>query len=148
MSATLFNVVYFFSIFKFKPVFKQHVNLMIWTWIFVYGLKQLYDRYSCIETYSYSFFTHCQIHVQIRRFTCCLKMSLNLKIHNMSPELFALRGIQKALRTSLIILPMLLFAKTLRTALTLWWRYDVRKFTADAILLRESKARKGICFMF
>ena len=44
---------------------------------------------------------------------------------------------QKALRTRLIILPMLLFAKTLRTAVTLCRLHDVRKFTVEAILFKK-----------
>ena len=48
----------------------------------------------------------------------------------------------KALRTSLIILPMLLFAKTLRTSMTLWRRNDIRKFDADALLFREIQYKK------
>ena len=68
-------------------------------------------------------------HVQIRRFTCCLKMGLKFKILKMRPALIARCYIQKALRTRLVILRMLLFAKTLRTVMTLWWRYDVQKYT-------------------
>ena len=41
------------------------------------------------------------------------------KILKTSPALFAGRYIPKALRTRLIISPMLLFAKTLRTVMTL-----------------------------
>ena len=44
---------------------------------------------------------------------------LNLKILKMSPALFAFTYIWKVLRTRLIILPMLLYAKTLRTVMTL-----------------------------
>ena len=40
------------------------------------------------------------------------------------------------------------FAKTLRTIMTLWRRYDVRKFTADAILFREIKCKKMDNLMF
>ena len=47
----------------------------------------------------------------------------------------ALHG--KALRPWLIIMTMLLFAKTLHATMTLWRRYDVRKFDADAILFEE-----------
>ena len=35
-----------------------------------------------------------------------------------------------------------LFVKTLRTVMTLWRRYDVRKITADAILFREIQFKK------
>ena len=42
-----------------------------------------------------------------------------LEILKMSPALFALRHIGKALRTRLIISPMLLFAKTLGMVMTL-----------------------------
>ena len=35
-----------------------------------------------------------------------------------------------------------LFAKTLRKVMTLWWRYDIRKYTADAILFREIQCKK------
>ena len=38
------------SIFKFRPMFKQHVNLLIWTWIFVHltmGVNSYTNRYLC-----------------------------------------------------------------------------------------------------
>ena len=44
----------------------------------------------------------------------------------------------------MVILPMVLFAKSLRTSLVLWPRNDVRKFDTDVILFRESSARKLI----
>ena len=75
-------------------------------------------------------------------------MGLHLKILKLSPALFAWRYIWKALRTRLIISPMFLFAKTLRTVMTLWRRYDVRKYTADAILFREIQCKKMINLMF
>ena len=37
---------------------------------------------------------------------------------------------------------MLLFAKTLRTFMTLWRRNDILKFDADAILFREIQCNK------
>ena len=37
---------------------------------------------------------------------------------------------------------MFLFAKTLRTVVTLWRRYDIWKYTADAILFREIQCKK------
>ena len=40
------------------------------------------------------------------------------------------------------------FAKTLRTVMTLWRRYDVRKYTADAILFRETQCKKIDNLMF
>ena len=55
---------------------------------------------------------------------------------------------QKVLRTRLIILPMLLFAKTLRMAMILWQRYDVRKLTVDAILFGEIQCKKMDILMF
>ena len=70
-------------------------------------------------------------------------MGLNLKILKMSPELFTWCYIQKALPTRLIISLMLLFAKTLRTVMALWWHYDVRKYTADTILFREIQCKKS-----
>ena len=54
----------------------------------------------------------------------------------------------KALRTRLIISPMFLFAKTLRTVMTLWQRYAVRKYTSDAILFREIQCKKMENLMF
>ena len=56
--------------------------------------------------------------------------------------------IWKTLLTRLIISWMLLFAKTLHTAMTLWWRYVVRKFTADAISFREIQCKKKDILMF
>ena len=35
-----------------------------------------------------------------------------------------------------------LFAKTLRTVMSLWRRYNIRKYTADAILFREIQCKK------
>ena len=49
---------------------------------------------------------------------------------------------QKVLRTRLIILPMLLFTKMLRTAMTLCRRYNIRKFTVDAIFFIEIQCKK------
>ena len=69
-------------------------------------------------------------------------MGPNLKILKMSPALFAWLYIRKVLRTRLIILPMFLFAKTLRTIMTLCRRYDVQKYTADTILFREIQCKK------
>ena len=48
----------------------------------------------------------------------------------------------------MIILPMFLFAKTLHTVMTLCRRYDVRKYTADAILFREIQCKKMEKIMF
>ena len=56
--------------------------------------------------------------------------------------------LRQALRTRLIISPMFLFAKTLRTVKTLWRRNDVRKVTADAILFREIQCKKMDNLMF
>ena len=50
--------------------------------------------------------------------------------------------IRKALWTRLIISPWFLFAETLRTVMSLWRRYDVRKYTANAILFREIQCKK------
>ena len=72
-------------------------------------------------------------------------MGLNLKILKMSPALFAWRYIRKALRTRLIISLTFLFVKTLRTVMTLWRRYEVWKYTADAILFRETQWNPGPC---
>ena len=43
---------------------------------------------------------------------------------------------------------MVLFAKTLRASMTLWRRFDVRKFDADAILLREILCKRRGILMF
>ena len=43
---------------------------------------------------------------------------------------------------------MFLFAKTLRTVKTLLRRYDVRKYTANAILFREIQCKKMENSMF
>ena len=75
-------------------------------------------------------------------------MGLNLKILKMSPELSSGRYIRKALQNRLVISPMFLFAKTLHTVMTLWRRYDVRKYTADAILFREIQCKKMDNLMF
>ena len=61
---------------------------------------------------------------------------------------WALHYIRKALRTGLIISPVFLFAKTLHTDMTLWRRYDVRKYSADAILFREIQCKKLDNLMF
>ena len=55
---------------------------------------------------------------------------------------------EKALRTRLIILPMLLFVKTLVTTMMLLRRYDVQKFTVDAILFREIQCKEMDIVMF
>ena len=61
---------------------------------------------------------------------------------------FIRRFMQKVLQTRLIILPMLLLsAKMVRTTMT-GWRYDVRKFTVDAILFREIQCKKMDILMF
>ena len=75
-------------------------------------------------------------------------MGLNFKILQISPEIFTGRYMQKVLRTRLIILPMLLFAKTLHTAMMLWRRYDVQKFTVNTILIREIQCKKMEILMF
>ena len=44
-----------FKYFKFKPMFKQHVNLLIRTWIFVYltmGLNSYTNWYLCKNKYA------------------------------------------------------------------------------------------------
>ena len=41
-----------------------------------------------------------------------------------------------------------LFAKTLRTVMMIWRRYDVLKYTADAILFREIQCQKMDNIMF
>ena len=56
--------------------------------------------------------------------------------------------IWKAFWTRLIILPIILFAKTLCTVMTLWPRYDFENFTADAILFREIQCKKMDNLMF
>ena len=89
-----------------------------------------------------------KIHVQIRRFTCCLNMGVNLKILKISPALLAWHYIRKALRTRLIISPLFSFAKKLRMVMMLWRRYDVRKYTADAISFREIQCKKMDNLMF
>ena len=48
----------------------------------------------------------------------------------------------------MIISPMFLFAKTLHGSMTLWRRYDVGKFDADAILFREIQSKKSDILMF
>ena len=45
-------------------------------------------------------------------------------------------------------MPMLLFAKTLHATMTLWRRYDVRKFDADAILFGEILCKKSDILKF
>ena len=62
----------------------------------------------------------------------------------MSPALFACRYIRKALRTRLIIRRC--FCSRQRCARL--WRYDVRKYTADAILLGEIQCKKMDNLMF
>ena len=45
------------SIFKFRPMFKQHVNLLIWTWIFVHltmGVNSYTNRNLC-KNYCYTY---------------------------------------------------------------------------------------------
>ena len=86
--------------------------------------------------------TWTKINALIRRSMCCFNMAMNLKVLKMSPALFARHYFWKALPTRLIFSPMLLFAKTLRIVMTSWWGNDVRKFTADAILLREIQCKK------
>ena len=66
----------------------------------------------------------------------------------MGPAFFAWRYIRKALWTRLIISPMFLFVKRLCTVMTLWRRYDVRKYIADAILFREIQCKKMDNLMF
>ena len=44
--------------------------------------------------------------------------------------------------TRLIISPMLLFTKTLRTVMTLRRCYDVKKLTVDIILFKEIQCKK------
>ena len=70
-------------------------------------------------------------------------MALNLTILKMSPECLY-DVIRKAVRPKPIISPLLLISKTLSAAMTLWRRYDVRMFTADAIFLEKSSVRKRI----
>ena len=67
-----------------------------------------------------------------------------LKLLKMSPELFTWCYIQKALRTRLIISPMILRMKTFCMVKLLWRRYVVRKFSANPILFRVIQCKKGI----
>ena len=94
-------------------VFPDHTHLLL-----SLGLKELY----CINTYSYSCFyqlpKRMKIHVQIRRFTCCLNIGLNMKILKISPS-YLHDAAQKKLRTKLIISLMLLFTYMLRTGMIL-----------------------------
>ena len=56
------------------------------------------------------------------------------------------RCICKCIRMNILL--MLLFSKTLRTAMTLRQRNDVRKFTVDAILWRKIQCKKRDILMF
>ena len=69
-------------------------------------------------------------------------MGLNLKILKMSPALFACRYIRKALRTRLTISSMFLFRENVA------YGFDVRKYTANAILFREIQCKKMDNLMF
>ena len=67
-------------------------------------------------------YTHCQMNknpCSNQEIHVLFEHGSELEILKMSPALFAWRHIQKALRTRLIISPMLLFAKTLRTVMML-----------------------------
>ena len=103
-------------------------------------------RYFCIGICYAKLFEAAKIHVQIMRFTCCLNTAYLTKsvwalicLHDVTGKVF---------RPWLFILPMLLFAKTLRASMTLWRRYDVRKFDTDANLFREILCKKTDILMF
>ena len=75
-------------------------------------------------------------------------MGLNLKILKISLELFTWRYIQKALRTRLIMTPMLLFVKTLRTVIRCDDVITFESLQPTPFCLERASVRKGIFFMF
>ena len=81
------------------------------------------------------------------KFSCCLNMAFTWQSLS-GPWFLCMTLHRKALRPWLIISLMPLFAKTLRLSMTLWRRYDVRKFDADAILFREILSKKRVILMF
>ena len=102
---------------------------------------------SCIGIHNAKLFEAAAIHVQIMRFTCCLNMAFNL-----TKPISALICLHDVTRESVAALTDhfadFLFAKTLRASMTLWRRYDVRKFDTDAILFREILCKKSDIVMF
>ena len=65
----------------------------------------------------------------------------------LGPDLFAWHNTE-SVWPWLISSPMLLFAKTLTASMTLWRRYDVLMFDADAILFRKILCKKMDILMF
>ena len=58
------------------------------------------------------------------------------------PCIICMTLLRKMSRTRQIISPLRLFAKTLCAVMTLSRLYDIRKFTANAILFREIQCNK------
>ena len=69
------------------------------------------------------------------RFTCCLNMFFNLP--KLSHDLFARRITLENVEAVTHHFADAFVHKTLRASMTLCRRNDVRKFDADAILIRE-----------
>ena len=118
------------NIFKFKPMFKQHVNLLIWTWIFVHlsmGLNSHTNRHLCANRYSCIEIRYVKLSEDMFKswgsyavWTCVLIWQY------LKWALICLTDITwKVLLPGLSITSTFLFETTLHG-----WRYDDRKFNA------------------
>ena len=109
------------------------------------------NSYSCIEVYSYSCL-HPLSNERKSMFKSGDSRAVWTWVWTWKYFKWALHYLHeviwKALRTRLIISPIFLFAKRLHTVMTLWRRYDVRKYTADAILFGEIQCEKIDNLMF
>ena len=81
------------------------------------------------------------------RFTCCLNTAFNL-----TKPLWALIFLHEVTRKSIAVVTdhfvELLFSKTFYASMTLWRRYDVEKFDADAIFFSEIQCKKWDILLF
>ena len=106
---------------------------------FIFHYKLLVHLSYFSETITWCHLKHLFLRIDIYSHSCLNPLSTERKsmlksgdsravwtwLLKMSPASFARHYIRKALLTSLIILPMLLFAEKLRMVITSWWRSKI-----------------------
>ena len=115
-----------FRLFQVKAMFKQHVNLMIWTWLLrlqTASRNEFPCKNSCFSPLS-----------NLVNETPCSNQEIGVLFeHGVELKNFKMRApscLHDVMWTRLVISPMLMFAKTLHTVMTLWRRYVVLSFFA------------------
>ena len=127
-----------------KAMFKQHANLMIWTWIFAVSNSFAW-RILCKNSHS------C---IEIRYVKLSEAMFKSWGSRAVWTWVLIWRYLKWALIclsdiTWKVLLPGLRFTSTFLYETTLHpWHYDDRKFNADAILFGENQCKKKWNFKF